>query len=94
MGSGVLLTCSVYSHPSPLFSALCGHTALAIVFHIWVNSLRTDGDFCHQGRDTEIAQNILRLSKPTDMTIHWNALGKHFLMVPFRGINAFSVFSS
>jgi hypothetical protein len=35
----------------------------------------------HQGRDTEIAQNILRLSKP-DMTIHWKALRKHFLMVP------------
>jgi hypothetical protein len=34
------------------------------------------------------------------MTIHWKALGKHFLMVPlvvrfsFRGINAFSVFAS
>jgi hypothetical protein len=23
----------------------------------------------------------LRLSKPTDMTIHWKALGEHFLMV-------------
>jgi hypothetical protein len=52
------------------------------------------------GRDTEIAQNIFRLSNPTDMTIHYKALGKHFSMVPlvvrfsFRGINAFSVFSS
>jgi hypothetical protein len=25
-------------------------------------------------RDTEIAQNILRLLKPTDTTIHWKAL--------------------
>jgi hypothetical protein len=39
-------------------------------------------DFCHQWWDTEIAQNILRLLKPTDMTIH------------FRGETAFSVFSS
>jgi hypothetical protein len=42
----------------------------------------------------------LRLSKATDMTIHWKALGKHFQMVPFvsrfnqfSGENAFSVFS-
>jgi hypothetical protein len=36
------------------------------------NSLRTDGDFCHQGWDTEIAHyKDLRLSKPTDMTIHY-----------------------
>jgi hypothetical protein len=33
----------------------------------------TDCDLCHQGRDTEIA-NILRLSKPTDVAIHWKAL--------------------
>jgi hypothetical protein len=55
---------------------------------------------------TEIEQNILRLSKPTDMTIHWKGLGKHFLMVPsvvrfiqFSGnisiiVNALSGFSS
>jgi hypothetical protein len=47
------------------------------------NYLRTDGDFCHQGWDTDIAKNIFRLSKPTHMTIHWKALGEHFLMVPF-----------
>jgi hypothetical protein len=53
------------------------------IFCIWLfNPLRTDGDFCHQGRDTEIAQNIFKLSKPTDMTTHWKGLGKHFLMVP------------
>jgi hypothetical protein len=40
-----------------------------------------EGDFCHQGWGTEIAQKI-GLSKPTDMTIHWKALEKHFLMVP------------
>jgi hypothetical protein len=39
-----------------------------------INPLRTDSDFCHQGRDTEIAQIILRLSKPTDMNIFWKAL--------------------
>jgi hypothetical protein len=43
---------------------------------------RINGDFCHQGWDTEIAQKCLRLSKHTDTTIHWKALGKHFLMVP------------
>jgi hypothetical protein len=34
---------------------------LLIFCHEWwfcLNPLRTDGDFCHQGRDTEIAQNI------------------------------------
>jgi hypothetical protein len=25
---------------------------------------------------------VLRLSRPTDMTIHWKALEEHFLMVP------------
>jgi hypothetical protein len=51
-------------------------------------------DFCHQGRDTEIDKK--RLSKPTDMTIHWKALGENFLMPPlvfrfnhFWGENAF-----
>jgi hypothetical protein len=32
--------------------------------------LRTDGDFCHQGR-----------CGTTDMTIHWKALEEKFLMV-------------
>jgi hypothetical protein len=45
-------------------------------------SLGTDGDFCHQGQDTEIAKQTSRLLKPTDMTIHWKALEEHFLMVP------------
>jgi hypothetical protein len=45
-----------------------------------LNSLRTDGNFCHQGRDTEIAQKKLRLSKHTDMTIHWKAHEEHFLI--------------
>jgi hypothetical protein len=43
------------------------------------------GDFCHQGRDTEIARKKLRLSEPTDMTIQsaiWKALEEHFMMVP------------
>jgi hypothetical protein len=44
-------------------------------------SSRTDGDFCHQGRDTEIGPKNVRLSQHTDMTIHWKALEKHFLMV-------------
>jgi hypothetical protein len=26
--------------------------------------------------------NLLKLSKPTNMTIHWKALEEHFLMVP------------
>jgi hypothetical protein len=65
-----------------------------------LNSLRTDGNFCHQGRDTEIPPppNV-RLAKPTDMTIRWKALEEHLLMVPlvfrfnqFQGIIAFSEF--
>jgi hypothetical protein len=52
---------------------------------------------------TEIAQTFLGLSKPTDMTIHWNfkALEEHFPMGPlvfrfshFRGENALSEFFS
>jgi hypothetical protein len=61
----------------------------------------TDGDFRPQERDTEIAQNRLRMSKPTDMTIHWKGLEEYFLMVPLvfrfnhiRVKNAFSVFLS
>jgi hypothetical protein len=42
---------------------------------------RTHGDFYHQGQDTEFAKK-LRVSKHTDMTIHWKALEEHFLMVP------------
>jgi hypothetical protein len=44
-------------------------------------AFRPDGDFCHQGRDTEIAKKLLKLSKYTDVTIHWKALEEHFLMV-------------
>jgi hypothetical protein len=46
------------------------------------NSLRTDGDLCHQGWDAEIAPKNFRLSKNTDMTIHWKGLEEHILMVP------------
>jgi hypothetical protein len=42
------------------------------------NSLRTDGV---TPRDRNFPKN-LRLSKPTDMTIHLKALEEHFLMVP------------
>jgi hypothetical protein len=69
----------------------------------WVmNSLRTNGDFYHQKPPITEHRNCpknLRLSKPTDMTIHWKDLEEHFLMVAlvfrfnhFRGENAFSVF--
>jgi hypothetical protein len=44
------------------------------------NSLRTDGDSCHQGGTLKLPKH-LRFSKPTDMTIHWNALEEHFMMV-------------
>jgi hypothetical protein len=51
--------------------------------HNAVTLLRTDdGEFCHQGRDTEIAQKISKWSKPIDMTIHWKALEEHFLITP------------
>jgi hypothetical protein len=46
-------------------------------------SLRTVGDFCHRGRDTDIAQNIQDcqniLTRPT---IHWKDLEEQFLMAP------------
>jgi hypothetical protein len=44
----------------------------------FINYLRTDGDFCHQ----KLPPKYIRLSKPTDMTIHWNALEDHFVTVP------------
>jgi hypothetical protein len=37
------------------------------------NSLRTDGDFCHRRRDTQIAQNIY------DCRNMWPFTGMHFL---------------
>jgi hypothetical protein len=46
------------------------------------NPFRTDGDFCHRRAGHRNWPKTLRLSKPTDMTIHWKGLGKHFLMVP------------
>jgi hypothetical protein len=46
-----------------------------------------------KGWDTEIAPKILRLSKLTDMTIHWNAGGIRFLIQPFSGEKHFLNFS-
>jgi hypothetical protein len=50
---------------------------------------------------TQKLPNKFRLSKHTDMTIHWKALEEHFLMVPllfrfshFQGENPFSEFFS
>jgi RNAse (barnase) inhibitor barstar len=50
---------------------------------------------------TEKLRQNLRLSKHTDLTIHWKALEEHFLMVPldfrfnhFQEKNAFSEFFS
>jgi hypothetical protein len=34
-----------------------------------------------KARIQKLAKKLKRLSKPTDMTIHWKALEKHFLMV-------------
>jgi hypothetical protein len=45
------------------------------------NPSRTDGDKSPRAAHTN-CQYILRLSKPTDMTIHWKTLEAHFLMVP------------
>jgi hypothetical protein len=73
------------------------------VYRFHLTLLRTDGDFCLQGQDTKIPpKRKLRLSEHTDMTIHWNALEEHFLLVPivffestsFLGGNAFSEFFS
>jgi hypothetical protein len=53
-----------------------------------INPLRNDGDFCHQGQDTKIGQKIKRLSKHTDMTIHWEALSDGTISLsiyPFPG---------
>jgi hypothetical protein len=53
-----------------------------------------------KGGTQKLPQN-LRLYKPTDMTIHWQAIEEHFLMVPlvfrqhhFQRKNAFSEFFS
>jgi hypothetical protein len=45
-----------------------------------VNTLWSDGDFCHRAGHRNCRKN-LRLSKRTDMTIHWKALEEHFLMI-------------
>jgi hypothetical protein len=78
------------------------NNSLNYIFAFFAYLRRTDGDFCRQGRDTEIAPppKKKKLSKPTDVTIHWNALEEHFLVVPlffrlnhFGGKNAFLNFS-
>jgi hypothetical protein len=53
------------------------------------NDLTTDGDLCHQGRDTEITPKKLRLSKPIDMrrTITDGAIA--FSFQPFMGEKCF-----
>jgi hypothetical protein len=67
------------------------------------SSLMTDGDLCHQYKDTEIAHQNLRLSKYTNMIIHWKGIEEHFLLVvplvfrfnhDFGGRNEFSEFFS
>jgi hypothetical protein len=54
-----------------------------LILGAWQSEILTlIGDFCHQGRqDTEIAKKDLRLSKPTDMTIHWKALEGTIILV-------------
>jgi hypothetical protein len=53
---------------------------------LWLQSpltLRTDSDFCHQGRSGHRnCPKYLRFSKHTLMTIHLKDLEEHFLMVP------------
>jgi hypothetical protein len=49
------------SHQNPWDEVCMIHFLLYFVW--WnsvedINALKTDGDFCHQGRDTEIVQNI------------------------------------
>jgi hypothetical protein len=50
-----------------------------------INSLRTDGDFCHQGHERiqKLPKKLrsLKYTDMVDMTIHWKALVEHFLMV-------------
>jgi hypothetical protein len=47
--------------------------------------------YIHEIRLEISCRKHLRLSKYTDMTIHWKALEEHFLMVPlFLFGNAFS----
>jgi hypothetical protein len=47
-----------------------------------------------EGRTQKLPKNVLRVSKHTDMTIHWKGLEEHFLMVPlvFRGKSIFRIF--
>jgi hypothetical protein len=64
------------------------------------NSLGTDGDFCHQGRDTEIAKkcNIVRTYwHGHSLESTWGALSDgtiNFSIQPFFGENAISIFFS
>jgi hypothetical protein len=53
-----------------------------VLFPIYFQFIFSKCHHGHDGRDTENCPNNLRLLEPTDMTIHWKALGKHFLMVP------------
>jgi hypothetical protein len=62
---------------------------------IIINSLRTDGDFCHQGQDTEIAPKILKIFETYrhDMTFIGKLLRStfiSFLIHPFWGESVFS----
>jgi hypothetical protein len=62
-----------------------GTCILLVLSHMWEHGAKTIG---HRN-----SPKHLRLSKPTDMTIHWKALEEHFLMVPlvFR-FNHFLIF--
>jgi hypothetical protein len=66
-----------------------------MVLFVFLNPLRTDGDFCHQGQDTEIAP------KHSDSQKLLTYLKEHFLAIPlvfqlynFQGKKAFSEFFS
>jgi hypothetical protein len=58
---------------------------MSLVTCVQFNYLRTS---VIKGR-TQKLHKKLRLSKPTDITIHWKALEENFLMVPLFPFNQF-----
>jgi hypothetical protein len=59
-------------------------------------SLRTDGDFCHQGQDTEIVQQNLRLVETYwhdhSLERSWGALSDGTISISGRKKSIFCIF--
>jgi hypothetical protein len=47
----------------------------------FIHFLRTAGELSPRVGHKHLPPKYLRMSKPTDMTIHWKALDEHFMML-------------